>query len=188
MGAYGNSKDTPICIKTSHRTILSHVNRDANYMLHKAHDPKNVRNAKRLILILRNPKECVVRHTGSFNEGDIEKYMDLIIFFEKFKGDKLLLYYEDLLSNPKIEVEKLLDFLNIKKTKIKRFSKKYDYIFNESIKVYNNRNNRPNSKSKTSGLSLIHHSKSLRKEDLELYDSLINLSFSRYKSYVERYN
>lgn len=78
----------------------------------------------RLILLLRNPREIFLRQRGSLPKEEdftdsykwyeitFSKYFDLISVYEKWDSEKrLLLYYEDLIENPRKELEKLLGFL-----------------------------------------------------------------------------
>ena len=82
----------------------------------------------KIILLIRNYKECLISHRKQAFEKvkSIEDffslnckqppawYMSNIECFDCFNGEKLLIYYEDLLIKPEIEIVKLINFLGIK--------------------------------------------------------------------------
>ena len=50
-----------------------------------------------MILIVRNPKEVLLRHNHfSLKFTTFQWYFDNIKYFNNFKGNKMLLYYEDI--------------------------------------------------------------------------------------------
>jgi len=82
----------------------------------------------KIVLTLRNYKECCVSHVRRF-EGKISlfaeakkmlirpdivsSYTEVIQAFDEYEYDKLLIYYEDLMENAQAEVERLAKFLNV---------------------------------------------------------------------------
>ena len=82
---------------------------------------------KKLIFLLRNYKECLIRHRGNylaecnykgkkfFEASSMSQpphwYVSNIEYFEQFQGDKILIYYEDLIASPAIEIERMIRFL-----------------------------------------------------------------------------
>lgn len=101
-------------------------------------------NNSSLILIIRSYKECLLRNLSIKNINDenrlgvaIERYLHCISFYDSFKGKKLLIYYEDLISCPKLEIDKILSFLNIEKNKYyDDFFKNFSTHKARSIKDY----------------------------------------------------
>lgn len=92
---------------------------DESQIYHKRHHPTNdCQNAKKLIFILRNPREVLLREhkqemvfTGQWNSFDV--YFKCIHFFTRFQGEKIIFYYEEMLEKPAEFVQKLYKFLNI---------------------------------------------------------------------------
>lgn len=89
------------------------------------HVPKPEETVEQLILIVRNPREVIVRQ-GGINENTlidgllsntqlIENnclwYCSLVKYYIDFKGPKLLLFYEDLITKRKESIQKLYDFI-----------------------------------------------------------------------------
>ena len=81
-----------------------------------------------LILILRNYKDVYISHNlrdiplnniniiynKLYNFEDIyfsTLYFELIDFFDKYQGKKLLLYYEDIIKNNYIEIKKVFNLI-----------------------------------------------------------------------------
>ena len=68
---------------------------------------------KKMILLLRNYKECFMRSYVDYRSNSLLKaYYRNINAYDIFQGDKLLIYYEDIV-NDFSEMEKVLKFLNI---------------------------------------------------------------------------
>lgn len=88
-------------------------------------DLKNSFNAKdKLIILVRNPKEIYLRERGVLPTKDdvndastwrvllLERYFEIFELYEQWSQEnRLLLYYEDIITNPYPELEKLVQFL-----------------------------------------------------------------------------
>ena len=86
---------------------------DCYHKYHFAHDitPKDTGN---LILIVRNPNEVLLRHCrNKLDYKSFQLYFDDIDFYNRSEGKKLLLYYEDILTNKVEFVNALYNFLNL---------------------------------------------------------------------------
>lgn len=89
----------------------------------------------KLILIIRNPKELFVRN-GLFNDMNIKKitnnegFFKNIDFYNNHKGKKLLLYYEDIITNKENFINTLYEFLEINNIK------KKNYVLSNLDKLY----------------------------------------------------
>jgi hypothetical protein len=84
---------------------------------------------RRLLLLVRNYKECLIRHhieTGVFQKSaSVEAfltadcrqspawYIENIRDFDAFEGEKLCVYYEEILEHPRVELTKIFDLLDI---------------------------------------------------------------------------
>jgi hypothetical protein len=108
----------------------------------KAHQHTDVENNKTandsLILIIRSPYESV-------SYGNLEKKENMKIFennllyFQKWKGSKLVLYYEDYFVSKDKNIRKLGQFLGISEKRIKRCIEKQEIIRRYSKKILKNR-------------------------------------------------
>ncbi len=102
----------------------------ANYFIDRAHAGYlSIANYDKAILILRNYKECLVRHHGVNFVRSFSSVMDYletsqriqrpdwyirnIEAFEQFQGKKMVLYYEDMLTSPELQIRRLATFLNL---------------------------------------------------------------------------
>jgi hypothetical protein len=115
-GCVGNARDLPIAMNSfpGRETPLSHVDQNADFVVWKAHALGEVQEPRRLIFILRDFKECIVRHidydVNQFERSFIE-YLELISFFDKHQGEKLVIGYENLLLAPSEIVKSLAKIL-----------------------------------------------------------------------------
>jgi hypothetical protein len=140
LGCIGNEDlDKPI-YKTKFITnipfnIKNNINYNNTECFTKFHFIDNVNNYNYknnlLIFIIRNPKEVLLRHDKFvYNEQSFNKYFEGIDYYLYYKGHKLLLYYEDIITNKKEFIYELYDFL-----------KKYYYVNNDKLEyIINNIN------------------------------------------------
>jgi len=156
---------------------------------------------EKAILLIRNYKECLIRHHPEefkksesvkqfFASGCIQPpiwYILNIKNFDLFKGKKLLIYYEDLIKDPKMELSKIIDFLELKvpHKRQKSFFGNLDYHKNKSMKLYS-----LNERSDTNGdlNKVIYHSKKLTDEQKEDFDDFLQNNYhALYSRYLRRY-
>ncbi|GEM_PF-2507570 len=137
LGVKGNLRDAPIHKNqfSSTKNPLSHVAAFKMPILRKGHyceyfdsQVKRRGQAVRLILILRDPFECITRHKGKVLKQDLNHYMLLVQKFHDYGGKKHLVYYEDLLATPQDEIERLLKFLGISLRRVGLFMRQYDSL------------------------------------------------------------
>jgi hypothetical protein len=67
-------------------------------------------NAK-LILLLRDPRECILRHTSRFQSNTLEPYMKNVLYYLDHPGPKQIIYYEDLRVHPEKTIRRLCEFI-----------------------------------------------------------------------------
>lgn len=92
-----------------------------------------------LLFILRNFKECIVRECGYdpvqlensilTESGGFKQYIDDLIFFDsgwKNETTKHLIYYEELISEPRQTIEKLLAFFDEKPSNLNDFFENFE--------------------------------------------------------------
>jgi len=139
-----------------------------------------------VILILRNYKECIIRHhiTQLQNidlDESIPAYFWAIEAFEKFQKTKHLIYYEDFITDTTSELVKLVPILKL------NFSKIINNIesFRQESKIEYTKNKQNMSLSND---KLVFHSNKLSKEKQKQWDD----KFRQYDpvlfdKYLERY-
>jgi hypothetical protein len=157
LGCRGNGKDVPLYAKPELKSVLSHVNPKLEPIGSKHYYfdlPKNpIVESDTVLLILRNYKECVLRHTlssRSLDDNDsvdqiiayLTNYIDIIQWVHEWKGKLIIVYYEDLISNLADTVPKLLNALNMyDEKKWNEFYSKKDDLLASCIDIYDNTDN-----------------------------------------------
>ena len=166
------------------------------------------------ILILRNYKECIPRHvdddypfvhydpsfkdTGKLTDLNLiingiddhshsfslTYYLSLINRYHNYKGEKLLLYYEDLINKETIKESliKLINFLDGDVTLVDAFLDTYKERSNECKVLY-----KPLGGSQSPAGQSIFHSKVFTDEQKYFIDDLIVSDYSHLTDYVKCY-
>uniref|UniRef100_A0A6C0FD38 Sulfotransferase domain-containing protein n=1 Tax=viral metagenome TaxID=1070528 RepID=A0A6C0FD38_9ZZZZ len=116
--------------------ISNSENKGGCYFKFHGHED-NIENIKinNLILIIRNPKEVLLRHNNfSMNIKNFDMYFKDIDIYDNHKGKKLLLYYEDILTDKVTFINTLYDFLEINNTDKKAYTiENINKLFNLSL-------------------------------------------------------
>lgn len=136
LGCLGNPNDISLYQNTYSEEIPFNIN-DTTYSdcFIKYHSVPTDK-IERLIFIIRNPREVLLRHHNynmcfsKQNCDSFDLYFELIDYFLGFKGDKLLLFYEDLIENREESTNKIYRFLNIDK------KEKLNYVIENIEKLY----------------------------------------------------
>ncbi len=162
-------------IKKTHRLSLESYNPDVD----------------QVILLIRNPKECFGREkiyshlpiTPTSLEIENQSYFENIAYFDEWSPHrKIIIYYEDLITDPETTLKRVLDFLNEPYTRLPLFMKNYRRHKHQALLLY--------SKSFTSGKDLLHHSKTMspteRKQIDQWIEELYPLQWEKYLK--ERYS
>ena len=112
---------------TSERNVLVETNHwgeqrteKTNATLYKRHamSQKDLvdRGIQKLVLVLRDYRECFVRHcrgrTFEKKIGRMTDFTDNLYTYESFPGEKMIMYYEDFVSDPKTYMKEFLDFVD----------------------------------------------------------------------------
>jgi hypothetical protein len=74
----------------------------------------NKETGGRLLLILRDFKEAIGRHIIGHPQkyvSEFPKYKSLLDFYENYEGDKLVIYYEDFVTNTEEQLKTILEFI-----------------------------------------------------------------------------
>ncbi len=138
-----------------------------------------------IILLIRSPFEAIFRHTRVLNESNAEFYFDIIKDFDKsIITKKIVVYYEDLISNPKIFFTKLLRELNQTDEKLDLFLQNYEEHKKKCIILYE----KYVAGSESKGKDLDYHKKNYPTIDLINFSKIIKQSYPKEtKKYLQRY-
>ena len=151
----------------------------------KYHSPpsQNIRTNK-LLLIIRNPKEVLLRHNNyNLNYDSYETYFEIIDYYNNHTGKKLLLYYEDITTNKENFINTLYDFLDVNNIEKKK------YILSNIEKLYS-----LSSKAKNRAWDGIisnsndYYYKKIPESIKEKFDNYINEKLIKYPFLNEKYN
>ena len=189
-GCKGNKKDIEIYKNVFPEKVpfnISDFDKKDCYI--KYHGPlsKDICSNK-LIFIVRNPKEVLLRHNNfKLNiKGKLdsyETYFKNIDYYNNHKGKKILLYYEDIITNKQKFINTLYDFLDINNIEKKK------YVLSNIDKLYNLSSKGENRawggiKSNT----IDHYYKKIPESIKEKFDNYINDQFKKYPFLNEKYN
>ena len=156
-----------------------------------------------LILLLRNYKECVVRHhigkqnfekmfysqTQGYRNGSLD-YVGCLQTYEAWRGKKLLIYYEDLISDPEPELEKVLNLLGADRTHLRELVDHLDFHRKQSVHVYAGENQTGGHLSYTKGDpdKLLFHSQQLSEKQKKVWDQHLRNNYPDItRKYLKRY-
>ncbi|HSH52314.1 MAG TPA: hypothetical protein VK982_11385 [Bacteroidales bacterium] len=91
-----------------------------------------------LLFLLRNPKECIIRHSRDGNdlESCIEGFVHCLKFYHNFQGKKKLISYEQLLQDPKKNILEILKFLDISFDHVDDFFRNFEEHRRKSVRNY----------------------------------------------------
>lgn len=118
----------------------------------KRHEvPKGISD-KKVILLLRNPREVILRHFKSIPDkkkrelGEVRVIKNQIMWYQEIIDDfhqaecaKTIIYYEDLISNREISptLRQLCEFLEISDSKVSELVGNIEFHRQNGLKVYN---------------------------------------------------
>ena len=175
-----------------------------DYYIDRAHAGyTTMHNYRKVLFLVRDYKECIVRHHGInnirenyntlqdfLNNDNIKQpvscYIENIRAFDNLKKDKLIIYYEDLISNPSKYLQQIGEFLEIKKSKLDKFLEDIDYHKSNSIKLYTLGGHSSETTGKVTKLNY-HRNKMTQKEIFEFDAFFRDKSKDLYNKYLKRY-
>jgi len=138
-------KDLPGTPNGTKNPFNADLNKELKPFIYKEHfaincDRFDKKNDK-LILILRDYKECLIRHYGVPRliknlDHDLKQYTDNILFFDKWEGEKIIIYYEDIINNFNSTIRKIIAFLDLNSINVDEFIKNYEFHKMNGIKSY----------------------------------------------------
>jgi len=93
---------------------------------------------KSLVLLIRNPVESIASNLklgGNVSPSRINRkwhnsVLPMVSLFQQWHNPKMLIFYEDLLSNPEIEIKRLGDFFKVTPYRVNELISRYDIINN----------------------------------------------------------
>jgi len=127
LGWRGAQGDVPICNAVFEEPVPFNITQASIPIFRKEHGvPENQHLVEQLILIVRNPKEVLVRQVGinlfTLEDGiltepqELQKhsinYASMVKYYVDFKGPKLLIFYEDMITKKEEFIQQLYNFLN----------------------------------------------------------------------------
>ena len=168
--------------------------RHTHGMTLKQYPPLGHENEK-VILLIRDYKECLVRRWGyrhslvlskldpKKNDGQTYGYVETLQRFDKWDPEKrLLLHYEDLILNPRATLKKALDFLGESDEELDDFIRAIESHKENSLAFYasNRTYGRPISK----GKDLNYHKK---RSPPWFFNELDRIFYQHYPDITEKY-
>jgi len=189
-GCKGNKKDIEIYKNVFPETVpfnISTFDKKDCYIKYHIPPSQNIRSNK-LILIIRNPKEALLRHNNCTLNiigrwDSYETYFKNIDYYNNHTGKKLLLYYEDIITNKRNFINTLYDFLDVNNIE------KKNYVLSNIDKLYD-----LSSKGKNRAWGGInstttdHYYKKIPKSIKEQFNNYINDKLKKYPFLNEKYN
>ncbi len=124
--------DVPIYLNTfpSEEHPLSHVNPEATPVLYKSHWAYKITSRSAILLIIRDYYEVISqpdKHPFRGLVNNVFLYLELITAYDRFSGNKMIIYYEDLLTYPEREISRIKYFLNASDKRFQTLMDNYDY-------------------------------------------------------------
>ncbi len=179
------------------------VHSGTDYIIDRAHKAYPViHRHDKVILILRDYRECLLRsNIESWLEfGDVERfleergtftpphwYIDNLKEYDLFQGNKLLVYYEDLLAHPDVEIPRISNFLNFNAREVEAFLANLDEHKQSSISLYTSGGHASETKGDTKKASY-HADMHVSPEQKEAFDSYYIQKYpSLFEKYLSRY-
>ena len=111
------------------------------------------RSENKLILLLRNYKECIPRHNSPTGKCDFDTflqqtsgqrqsfpppdYIGPLLCFEEWEGPRLLIYYRDFIREPMRELANVLDFLGCDHLFLPELARNFEVHRQKSLQYYN---------------------------------------------------
>ena len=185
-----NRYDIPICMNRFPGLIhpLALVRRSLPFILYKNHDPFPLTEKSTLLLLVRDFREHLAHTTYKEEKvGMARRYIQLLDAYDSFPGTKMLIYYEDLISEPEREIHRIKNFLAASEVRYRDFMSRYDY-YNDISKQGKKRqwhgsNSGTNTRFHQDSTSLEVMTEQLK----PFYELLAKPEYQQVKPYIARY-
>lgn len=200
-------KDDPLTVEIPPKTFFGAVliNQEKEAILHShypyRHLSDHTHKGHKLLMIIRNHKEYLIRRSKENKATSaqvlerllsphlINTYMHYFKFYEDWEEDKrLLVYYEDLMSDFRTTITKILDFIGeTPGHRLDAFERDIEFHRARILKYYNRVFNRGGG-AMSQGKDQEYHSKPIPKESLVAVDQYIQSHYPHYwEAYLKRY-
>lgn len=119
-------EDTPIYLNIFPEEIPFNIRGIEDYnidnLYKKEHHVPKVKDLKKLIFLVRNPKEVLIRQNNNMiNIDSYNMYFKLIDYYNSSTVDKIVFFYEDMLTDKVKFINELYDFLELENPKKKAY-------------------------------------------------------------------
>lgn len=156
-------------------------------------------NSYLLILLLRDYHECIPRNIKGVLKKtpisqkmqefrikfEMKSYLRNVEFFVNYNPyRKMVVYYEDMMTQPEKEIQKICNFLGGDKDEVSKFFFEYDEHRKSSLALYE----KYWDGSKTFGRHMQYHVQSLDKNALESLETLVKESSKEVYKIISRYD
>ena len=200
-GCKNNPKDIPIYLNTfpSEEHPLAYVNPENSFILYKSHDVYKTAFTSAIVLLIRDYHAHLsylgkykdykdITHSSTYFIYEAIAYLELIATYDCFGGNKMVIYYEDLLTYPEREISRLRYFLNASHERYETFINNYDHY----VKLSKQGKNREWLHNDDASKLLKDYQKKLTKQDITVRKNVLQafLATKRYqcvKPYLTRY-
>ena len=137
-GCEDNELDVPLCTNTMEPNPLAHVRQDEPPVLYKSHTPggTGLEPGDRILFITRDPATAVRRHKRKLSRDQFRIYTELLETYHDWPGDKLLIKYEELVSEPAKVIRELAAFIDVPAERVDAFMADYEQHKRNSISLY----------------------------------------------------
>jgi len=88
-----------------------------------------------MVTNLDDLKQRFIRETAGKSRKGVD-YIKILQYFDELEENKILVYYEDLILNPREPIIKVIDFLGVDHTYVDEFFNNYDFHQAQGIKSY----------------------------------------------------
>jgi len=175
-------------------SISAHQEDSPAQLFQKTHASEDLIESRFLLCMVRDYKECLVRHYADRDIKDIDYvyelghegwgYMKYLTVYNDWVGPKLLLYYEGFMEHPESSISILGDQIGASKEKVLDFINNLEHHQKKSIELYNTKGD----ESATQGKKIDHHKYKLSYEQRDTWDKYLDLQYpDLYNKYLKRY-
>ena len=181
-GCPGSGGDPPL----ERRFKTGRVNLDLEPIIYKYHrfDHAKMQPVGKLLVIVRDYREAILRHALQDNVHNhaklceyffkrtqgwgnyMDDYVGVLLWYDMWRDKKMLVYYEDLITQPKEAIQDIGHFLNVKSVFVDKFIKDLNYHRELSLNKY------PDG-AKSKGKGIRYHSKQASADLLKFMDNSI---------------
>jgi len=175
---------------------------NGDFVIDRAHNGEFIiKKHPKVFFILRNYKECLIRqfktkwtdypNIQTFLEDEslhtpCKWYVKNIDVFNRYQGDKKLLYFEDMIENPIEFIDDLVEFLNLPTKRLANLKENLTDHQKTSVGLYTKRGKESFTNGKKENLKI--HSSTLSKNQLLEFDSYFTTNFPEItEKYLNRY-